>query len=48
MTTTIYDIFGTSPDKEKSGIEADFGKAGKFYIARAGGANSKFQRKNIK
>jgi hypothetical protein len=44
MTSTIYDVFGTSAIKERDGIEADFGPAGKFFLARAGGNHSKFNK----
>lgn len=39
-----YDSFATSSDMEKEGIWIDYGDAGKFRIARAGGSNKAFVR----
>lgn len=43
--SSIYDYFSTDAAKESKGIEVDYGEAGKFYIARAGGANKAFVKK---
>lgn len=39
---SIYDVFSTEATREKSGTWLDYGKAGRFLIARAGGANKRF------
>lgn len=39
---SIYDLFGMDDDMEKKGIWIDYGDAGSFLIARAGGSNQKF------
>lgn len=39
-----YGAFGTDESLEKKGIEIDYGDAGTFLVARAGGANKKFQK----
>jgi hypothetical protein len=40
--TSIYDLFGMDDNMEKKGIWIDYGPAGSFLIARAGGSNQKF------
>lgn len=40
--TSIYDLFSTDDHMEKKGIWIDYGPAGSFLIARAGGSNQKF------
>jgi len=42
--TSIYDAFGANESFEKDGIDLDFGPAGKFRLARAGGSNKKFAK----
>lgn len=37
-----YDKFSTDQKLEKEGITLDLGEAGKFQLARAGGANKRF------
>lgn len=39
---SIYKLFGTDPDLERNGIALEYGDV-TFIIARAGGANRKFQ-----
>lgn len=39
----LYDLFGTDHDLEENGFALEYGDA-TFIIARAGGANQKFQR----
>ena len=43
--SSIYDHFATDTQKENRGIEVDYGEAGIFVIARAGGANKAFTKK---
>jgi hypothetical protein len=42
--SSIYEAFETDPDLEKQGIDIDYGDF-KFKIARAGGANKKYQKR---
>ena len=42
--TSTYSAFANNEELETQGIVVDYGPAGKFLIARAGGANRKFQR----
>jgi hypothetical protein len=42
---STYSTFKTNPSLETEGVVLDFGDAGKFRIARAGGANQRFQRR---
>ena len=42
--TNIYELFSTNEELEKQGIEIDYGSAGVFIIARAGGSNNKFAK----
>lgn len=42
--TSIYDAFGANKSFEKDGITVDYGPAGKFILARAGGSNKKFAK----
>ena len=42
--TSIYDVWGTDAIMETGGVWIDYGKAGKFLIARSGGANTKFAK----
>ena len=39
----LYDLFGTDQDLEKEGFALEYGDT-TFVIARAGGANQKYQR----
>lgn len=39
-----YGHFKTDSDKEQVGIVVDFGEAGKFTIARAGGSNTAYEK----
>jgi hypothetical protein len=39
---SIYEVFETSENMEREGIIVDYGEAGKFKIARAGGSNARF------
>jgi len=41
---SIYGLFGTDKEMERSGIWLDYGKFGSFLIARAGGSNDRFQK----
>lgn len=41
---TLGDMFGTDGELERRGIVIDYGKAGSFLVARAGGANVKYQQ----
>lgn len=43
--SSIYDYFSTDKSKETKGIEVDYGEAGTFILARAGGANKAFVKK---
>lgn len=43
MSSSVYELFETNKDVEKSGIILDYGKF-KFTVARAGGANKKFAK----
>ena len=40
-----YSAFKTNPELETKGIVIDYGDAGRFRIARAGGANASYQKK---
>jgi len=40
-----YEQFKTDEAREKSGVWFDYGAAGKFLLARAGGANKAFEKK---
>jgi hypothetical protein len=42
---STYRTFKTDPGLETSGITIDYGSAGKFRIARAGGSNKRFNKK---
>lgn len=42
---STYQRFKTNPELEKNGIVLDLGEVGKFTIARAGGANQKFEKR---
>ena len=42
--TSIYEQFDTNREVETKGIELDFGEAGVFTIARAGGANKRYAK----
>lgn len=42
--TSLYELFGTDANMEKKGIEIDYGKAGVFRIARAGGSNQRYNK----
>lgn len=42
---STYGTYKTDTDKEKIGVVVDLGSAGKFTIARAGGANKEFTKK---
>lgn len=44
-TVSLYDYFSTDAAKETKGIEVNYGEAGTFYLARAGGANKAFTKK---
>lgn len=41
---SIYALFKTDHALEKDGITVNYGKFGKFRVARAGGANSRFSK----
>ncbi len=41
---STYSAFATESSLETNGITLDFGNAGKVRIARAGGANKKFEK----
>lgn len=45
MGRTIYGLFKNSDKSEQEGIVVDYGEAGKFRIARAGGSNRKYARR---
>lgn len=42
--SSLYDVFETNKDIEKTGIILDYGSAGKIKIARAGGSNVNFAK----
>jgi hypothetical protein len=44
-TVSTYSTFKTNPTLESEGVVVDFGDAGAFRIARAGGANQRFHRR---
>lgn len=44
MTKSIFDLFETSADMEKSGVWLDFKDYGKIKIARAGGENFRYMK----
>jgi hypothetical protein len=44
MTYSIYGMFETDEKLEREGIILDYGKFGKFRVARAGGANSRYEQ----
>lgn len=44
MTASIYDLFKTDALLEEKGVWVDYGQYGKFLLARAGGANSKYSK----
>lgn len=39
---SIYDVLGTDKTMEQQGVLLDFGRAGRFKIARAGGGNQAY------
>lgn len=41
---STYSAFQTNPELEQNGIQLDLGGAGRFKLARAGGANKKFEK----
>lgn len=41
---SIYDYFKTDANMERTGIWIDYGSAGSFLVARAGGKNQKFNQ----
>lgn len=41
---SIFDLFETDPNLEKTGITIDYGDFGYFRLARAGGANEKYEQ----
>lgn len=41
---SIFDLFETDPQLEKTGITVDYGDFGYFRLARAGGANEKYEQ----
>lgn len=45
MSKSVYDYFKTDSIRETKGLEVDYGEAGTFIIARAGGANKAFTKK---
>jgi hypothetical protein len=45
MAKGTYAAFKTNSKREQEGVVLDMGDAGKYKIARAGGANSKFSRR---
>ena len=42
---STYESFRTDPKLEQEGIELDLGEAGQFQLARAGGANKRYQKR---
>ena len=42
--TSIFDVWGTDAVLETAGVWIDYGAAGKFLVARSGGANTKFAK----
>ncbi len=40
----LYSLFETSKDAETDGVVIDYGQAGKFTIARAGGSNQGYSK----
>lgn len=42
---STYGAFKTDPILEQNGIWLDFGTAGKILVARAGGSNSRFEKR---